>query len=51
MLHYWKKVTPIEDPIYHKWEAKDTLVKSWLVNSMIDKLMCYFVPCETAKEV
>ena len=31
------------DPSYDEWEAEDALVKSWLINSMIDKLMTHFV--------
>ena len=47
-----RKVAPTEnDPSYDEWEAEDVLVKSWLINSMTDKLMTHFVQCGTAKEV
>ena len=47
-----RKVAPAENnPNYDEWEAEDVLVKSWLINSMTDKLMAHFVQCETAKEV
>ena len=39
-----RKAAPTEnDPSYDEWEAKDALVKSWLINSMTDKLMAHFV--------
>ena len=47
-----RKVAPTEnDPSYDEWEAKDALVKSWLINSMTDKLMAHFEQCGKAKEV
>ena len=46
------KVAPVEnDPNYDEWKVEDVLVKSWLINSMIDKLMSHFLQCGTAKEV
>lgn len=38
-----------DDPTYDKWKVKDVLIKSWLINSMIDKLMSHFVQYEFAK--
>ena len=39
-----RKATPAEnDPSYDEWEDEDALVKSWLINSMTDKLMARFV--------
>ena len=47
-----RKAAPAEnDPSYDEWEAEDVLVKSWLINSVIDKLMAHFVQCGTAKVV
>lgn len=47
-----RKVAPAEnDPSYDEWEAEDTLVKSWLINSMTEKLIAHFVQYGTAKEV
>ena len=47
-----RKVLPIEnDPNYDEWEAEDPLVKSWLINSMNDRLMSYFVKCGMATKV
>ena len=38
------KVAPVEnDPNYDEWKVEDVLVKSWLINSMIDKLMSHFL--------
>lgn len=52
MTHYREKVAPKEDdPFFDKWEAKDVLVKSWLINSMTNKLVSHFVQCGTAKDV
>lgn len=39
------------DPAYVKWEVEDALVKSWLINSMTDKLISHFFQYETTKEV
>lgn len=41
----------INDPSYDEWEAEDGLVKSWLINSMTDKLMAHFMQCRTGKEL
>ena len=39
-----RKVALVEDdPNYDECEAKDALVKSWLINSMIDWLMSHFM--------
>ena len=39
-----RKVAPVEnDSGYDEWEAKDAMVKSWLINSMTDKPMAHFV--------
>ena len=38
-----------DDPSYDQCEAEDALVKSWLINSMTEKLMSHFVQCGTAK--
>ena len=47
-----RKVAPAENnPSYNEWEAKDALVKTWLINSMTDKLMAHFVQCGMAKGV
>lgn len=47
-----RKAVPTEsDPNYDEWEAENALVKSWLINSMTDKLMAHFVQCGTTKEV
>ena len=47
-----RKVAPVEnDSSYDEWKAEDALVKSWLINSMTDKLMAHFVQCGTAKKV
>lgn len=46
------KVAPNnDDRTYDKWEVKDALVKSWLINSMIDKLMSQFIYCRITKEM
>ncbi|KAL5699976.1 hypothetical protein ACHQM5_025485 [Ranunculus cassubicifolius] len=39
------------DPSYDDWEAEDLLVKSWLINAMIERPMAHFVQYATAKEV
>ena len=47
-----RKVAPADnDPSYDEREVEDALVKSWLINSMIDKLMAHFVQCGMTKEV
>ena len=47
-----RKAAPTtDDPGYDEWEAEDALVKSWLINSIIDNLMSHFVQCGTSKEV
>ena len=39
-----RKATPAENnPSYDEWETEDALVKSWLINSMTNKLMTHFV--------
>ena len=39
-----RKAAPVENDLsYDGWEAKDALVKSWLINSMNDKLIAHFV--------
>ncbi|RVW34157.1 hypothetical protein CK203_092843 [Vitis vinifera] len=40
-----------DDPNHDEWEAEDTLVKSWLINSMTNQLMSHFAQCGMAKEV
>ena len=48
----WSKTAPVENnPSYDEWEAEDAQVKSWLINSMTDKLITHFVQCGMAKEV
>ena len=47
-----RKAAPAENnPSYDEWEVEDALVKSWLINSMTNKLMVHFVQCGTAKEI
>ena len=47
-----RKPTPVENYLsYDEWEAEDALIKSLLINSMIDKLMAHYVQCGMAKEV
>ena len=39
-----RKAAPKEsDSSYDEWEAEDAVVKSWLINSMVDKLMSHFM--------
>ena len=39
-----RKITLVEDgPNYNEWEAKSALVKSWLINSMTNKLISHIV--------
>ena len=41
-----RKAAPVEnDPSYDEWEVVDSMIKSWLINSMNDKLMAHFVQC------
>ena len=40
-----------DDPNHDEWEAEDTLVKSWLINSMTNQRMSHFAQCGMAKEV
>ena len=47
-----RKAAPVEnDPSYDEWEVVDSMIKSWLINSMNDKPMAHFVQCRKAKEV
>ena len=47
-----RKVAPTEDnPNYDEWAVEDALVKSWLTNSMTDRLMSHFVQRGMTKEV
>ncbi|XP_071902889.1 uncharacterized protein [Coffea arabica] len=47
-----KKAAPaVDDSSYDEWEAEDSLVKSWLINSMSDNMISHFVQCGTTKEV
>lgn len=46
-----RKVPPIEDnPTFDKWEVEESFVKSWIINSMTNKLISHFVQCGTAKK-
>ena len=46
-----RKAVVENDPSYDEWESEDALVKSWLINSMTDKIMAHFVQCGMANEV
>ncbi|XP_071933922.1 uncharacterized protein [Coffea arabica] len=46
-----KAAQAVYDSSYDEWEAEDSLVKSWLINSMSDNLISHFVQCGTSKEV
>ena len=47
-----RKIAPVEGDLnYDEWAIKDAVVKSWLINSMTDRLMSYFVQCGTTEEV
>jgi gag-polypeptide of LTR copia-type len=39
------------DPLYQKWETDDTIVKSWLINSLETQLRGSFIRYPTAKDV
>ena len=47
-----RKIALVEDdPNYDEWEAKNDQVKSWLINSMTNKLISHFVQFGMAKGV
>lgn len=46
-----RSVPKDSDPKFEKWMTKNTLVKSWLINSMVPALVMNFIHCETTKDV
>lgn len=45
-----KKAPAPEDPTYSTWDAENSMVMTWLVNSMQEDIGCNYMCYSTAKE-
>ncbi|KAL5768068.1 hypothetical protein ACOSQ2_014851 [Xanthoceras sorbifolium] len=41
----------LEDPTYATWDAENSMVMTWLVNSMTEDISCNYICYSTAKEL
>lgn len=46
-----KKAPPKEDPTYATWDAENTMVMAWLVNSMDEDISSNYMCYPTIKEL